>query len=266
MRSLLHSSVNIMALTATASKQLRRDVSKIIGMRNELVVTRLPSKTNITYTIVRFSVFEETFEPIAKKLYKEGPECPRIIVYCRTCDDCSTLYLYFKDFLGTKFTYPLGSPDLPGFRLIDMYMSSTEKVVQEEIVHLFCVESSLRLVVATVAFGMGVDCPNVRQVIHYGSPSDIVDYVQETGRAGRDGLQSLAILIHKSARGKKSPDENMSVYLGNKMTCRRDMLFGNFDNYVRTYDGPLCLCCDICYSQCMCSNCEKNYTPFVRIP
>ena len=145
-------------------------------------------------------------------------------------------------------------------------MSSTEKVVQEEIVHLFCVESSLRLVVATVAFGMGVDCPNVRQVIHYGSPSDIVDYVQETGRAGHDGLQSLAILIHKSARGKKSPDENMSVYLGNKMTCRRDMLFGNFDNYVRTYDGPLCLCCDICYSQCMCSNCEKNYTPFVRIP
>ena len=43
-------------------------------------------------------------------------------------------------------------------------MSSTEKVVQEEIVHLFCVESSLRLVVATVAFGMGVDCPNVCQV------------------------------------------------------------------------------------------------------
>ena len=49
MRSLLHSSVNTMALTATASKQLRRDVSKIIGMRNELVVARLPSKTNITY-------------------------------------------------------------------------------------------------------------------------------------------------------------------------------------------------------------------------
>ena len=137
MGNLLHSSVNIMALTATASKKLRRDVSKIIGMRNELVVATLPSKTNITYTIVCFSVIEETFEPIVKKLYKEGPECPIIIVYCRTCDDCSTLYLYFKDFLGTKFRYPLGSPDLPGFCLTDMYMSSTEKVVQEEIVHLF---------------------------------------------------------------------------------------------------------------------------------
>ena len=68
--------------------------------------------------------------------------------------------------------------------------------------------------------GMGIDCPNVRQEIYYGPPSDLVDYVQETRRAGRDGLQSLAILIHKSASGKKSPDENMSVYLWNKMTCR----------------------------------------------
>ncbi len=52
-------------------------------------------------------------------------------------------------------------------------MSGTEQTVQNAIFHLFCTKSALRLVVATIAFGMGVDCPDVRKVIHYGPPSDI---------------------------------------------------------------------------------------------
>ncbi len=62
------------------------------------------------------------------------------------------------------------------------YMSGTEQTVQNAIFHLFCTKSVLRLVVATIAFGMGVDCPDVRKVIYYGPPSDIEKYVQKTGR------------------------------------------------------------------------------------
>ncbi len=122
-KSLLHPNVNIMAVTATATTKLRKDVSRNIGLRNELIVEKLPAKTNIAYSIAHFSSFEESLKPVADRLMKEGPQCPRVIIYCRTRDDCSAIFLYLKDFLGVKFTHPLGSPDLPGFRLVDMYMT-----------------------------------------------------------------------------------------------------------------------------------------------
>lgn len=252
-----------MAVTATATTKLRKDVSRSIGLRNELIVAKLPAKTNIAYSIAHFSSFEESLKPVADRLMKEGPQCPRVIIYCRTRDDCSAIFLYLKDFLGVKFTHPLGSPDLPGFRLVDMYMSGTEQAVQDAIIHLFCTESLLRLVVATVAFGMGIDCLNVRQIIHYGPPNDIEQYVQETGRAWRDGLRSFATLINKRIKGKSCIDDKMCAYIRNDVECRRDQLFNNFDNYVRTYDGPQCLCCDLCYKQCVCGNCDQNFTSFI---
>ena len=82
--SLLPSNVNIMALTATASKQLWMDVSRIIGTTNELVVAKPPSKSNIMYTIATFSTIEETFLPIVKKVEKERVRCPRIAGIIKT--------------------------------------------------------------------------------------------------------------------------------------------------------------------------------------
>ena len=75
-----------------------------------------------------------------------------------------------------------------------MYHSCTDSVLKETISDLFSKKSHLRIVVATVAFGMGIDCPDVRQVIH-GPPEDLESYIQETGRAGLDGNQSLAVLL-----------------------------------------------------------------------
>ena len=197
------------------------------------------------YHLAKYSSMEETFILIAKRLQKEGSRCPRMIVYCRSFADCADLYEFFRDYLGLNFTEPTGAPDLPQFRIVDMYISCTDQIVKEQIMYRFSQDSALLIVVATVAFGMGVDCPDVRQVISFGSPNDLESYIQETGRAGRDSLPSLAVLVKKPVTGR-SIEKSMSNYIDNKSSCRRDVLFENFDSYTQTFNGPLCLCCDVC--------------------
>ena len=76
-----------------------------------------------------------------------------------------------------------------------MYHSCTDPEIKDHILLNFSKPSHLRVVVATIAFGMGVDCPDVHQIVHIGAPNDVESYIQETGRAGRDGMQSVAILF-----------------------------------------------------------------------
>ncbi len=83
------------------------------------------------------------------------------------------------------------------FRLVDMYTACTTKSVKDAIVRGFCKSGGvLRVVIATIAFGKGIDCPDVRTIIHWGPSPDSESYLQETGRAGRDGRQSFAVLYY----------------------------------------------------------------------
>ena len=78
---------------------------------------------------------------------------------------------------------------------MDIFTSVTDQSQKDGILDAFTRDSQLRIVIATIAFGMGIDCPDVRQIVHIGLPDDIVSYIQETGRAGRDGQLSLATLL-----------------------------------------------------------------------
>ena len=117
-----------------------------------------------------------------------------IIIFCRTYDEVTSVYYSFKQQLGKGFTEPPAVPDLIQFRLVDTYTQCTHQTVKDKILALLTSPLSLRVVITTIAFGMGVDCPDVRKVIHWGVPDDAEMYVQETERAGRDGLPSCALL------------------------------------------------------------------------
>jgi ATP-dependent DNA helicase RecQ len=255
-RSLLPKGVKVLAMTATATKSLRVKVSDVIGLANPLVIAVSPCKSNIIYAVSKFVSICETFTPILEKLRIERTALPRIIVYCRRYDDCSKLYKFFKRKLGDYFTEPVDAPDLSKFRLVEMFTGCTDEVVKSQIVTSFCSDSSLRIVVATIAFGMGINCPDVRQVIHLGAPEDRESYIQETGRGGRDGEPSLALLLTDSRNHHCNKD--MKEYRENSTTCRRDKLFEDTDNYTHLDLGTSCMCCDICAGNCICGECDQS--------
>lgn len=261
-RSILPSDVRIMALTATATKTVQVQVSKILGMHKPVVFAVPPCKKNIVYVLRRYDSIEILFQPILERVRLERKTMPKTIIYCRSYNNCSNLYIYFKTQLGSMFTDPPDAPDLSCFRVVDMYTSCTEEGVKTQILKSFNTEESpLRVVIATIAFGMGVDCKGVRQVIHFGATDDIESYIQETGRGGRDGKPSLALLL-KTRHCKRFADEEMKEYLDNNERCRRDFLFQDIHNYKHEDLGTMCMCCDLCFSKCTCGACYSNLSHF----
>ena len=147
---------------------------------------------------------------IVKSLDMQSPEIVSIslikdnnIVYC--VSEKSTILISRR----TQFTEPPGAPDLARFRLVDMYTHCTHQSVKDVILERFTSQSSLRIVIANIALGTGMDCPDVHQIIHWGVPDDEEMYVQEIGQAGRDGALSCVLLFH--GRGDLSCHETLLV-------------------------------------------------------
>ena len=262
LRSIVPSGVPVMALTATATKTLRQAVMTIIGMQNPSVIAINPCKMNLMYTVSSFDSIEKTFHPLVEKLRTERIRMPRTLIYTRQYHLCADMYLYFKKELGGEFTEPRNAPDLAKFRMVEMFLSVTDPTHKNTIISMFTSESQLRVVIATIAFGMGVDCPDIREVVHVGLPDDAESYVQESGRAGRDGKASVSVLL-RTKQGFHNVDKTMKDYCLNSDKCSRDKLFGEMDEYSHLDLGPKCLCCDVCSQSCQCGACAENHTNFI---
>lgn len=257
LRSLIPTSVNILALTATATTETFHIVVRRLAMSNP---TLTPNRDNISYKVHAKVDINELVTLLCIELKAKRCAFPKTLIFVRMYQHCSNLYMLIKKEMAASFTEPSGYPNTSKYRLVDMYtrVSTTEK--KEEVLKSFCVvDGTLRIVIATTAFGLGIDCPDIRRVIHWGLPTNFEEYVQEAGRAGRDGNESIAI-FYEGIGGRHSTQQ-MKSYVTNSTICRRKILFQNFLKYSeKDIMASGCKCCDICQAACTCPSCYVTIT------
>eukprot|EP00112_Aurelia_sp_Birch-Aquarium-sp1_P020529 Seg5310.3 transcript_id=Seg5310.3/GoldUCD/mRNA.D3Y31 product="ATP-dependent DNA helicase hus2/rqh1" protein_id=Seg5310.3/GoldUCD/D3Y31 len=242
-----------LVLTATATQQVTKAIIKKLELQRLLSFIKSPERTNIRYSLV--SVQQN--DPVKNLFYlleeirTEGCKAGRTLVFCRSKEHVRKLYRSFDNCL--KHLFP--EPDIKPY---EMFMATTEDTIKKHIIDSFGdAEGTVRVLFCTVAFGMGIDCKGLNNIIHYGPPSDVDDYCQETGRAGRSMEASHATLItYPRCTGSKNVTKEMKAYCRNRVKCRREMIFVNFPGE-RQVVTPMHTCCDICALSCKCDH-EKN--------
>ena len=151
-------------------------------------------------------------------------------MFCRSISACTKLYKYFLTCLRNDSYEPRGASQSICNRLFAMYHARVDEDDKKTILEAFQPgDSKCRLLFSTIAFGMGVDIPDIRTVIHYGPSSDIESYFQESGRAGRDGKDSRAVMYVYPGSLLGHVDNNMKAYCTlEEGKCRWDELLKHF--------------------------------------
>jgi ATP-dependent DNA helicase RecQ len=229
--------VPLIALTATADPHTREDIVQVLGLGEARRHVLSFDRPNIRYTVLEK---RRPMDQLVRFLARQGSEPG--IVYALSRKRVGEI----ADGLAARgvaaAAYHAGLP-------ADVRRDVQERFIRDE----------LQVVVATVAFGMGIDKPNVRFVVHYDLPKNIEGYYQETGRAGRDGLPSEALLLFGAQdvvtarlliENSDNPDQRrieshkLQAMIGfaESLTCRRRVLLGYFGEERREDCGN----CDIC--------------------
>ena len=229
----------IIALTATADPQTRNDIIRRLGLVDAQCLVTGFDRPNIRYIVLdKQKPFNQLKEFLAGHRDEAG------IVYALSRKRVEEVAGRLLEAGISAAPYHAGLPDGERRRVQEAFQ-----------------RDDVRIVVATVAFGMGIDKPNVRFVVHYDTPKNIESYYQETGRAGRDGLPAEALLLFgygdvAVARGiieaGGNPEQtrielhklNAMVGFAEARTCRRRVLLGYFGEPLEEDCGN----CDVCLS------------------
>ena len=220
-------------------------------MKNYHLIICNPNKCNIKYLVYPKKSIEGMLLPIVNDICLNGIMADRTIIFCKTYLDTLEVFKNLVCMLGRHDALVSSKSSRPN-RICEKYDGSTCSANQKLIVESFTKpDGVIRVVVATIAFGMGLDSPNVRAIIHWGTPSDISSYVQETGRGGRDNYLSKAILYYG---GHTAPNACpiLKEYCENTTRCRREILVSEFTES-EPIKKPFVLheCCDICERKIM---------------
>jgi ATP-dependent DNA helicase RecQ len=230
--------VPLMALTATATERVRLDIVKQLRLRAPRLYVASFNRPNLTYRVLAKSkAYEQVLHFVNLRSNESG------IVYCQSRKSAETVAMRLSDDGVSAKPYHAG-------------LDAKERSMNQE---LF-LRDEVRVICATIAFGMGINKPNVRFVVHHDLPKNVEGYYQETGRAGRDGLPSECLLLFSAGDAVKYSrfidevsDEKQRqiaavqlrqmVHFAESNECRRVALLRYFGEDFRE---PNCGGCDNC--------------------
>jgi len=172
----------VLALTATATPAVREDIVTQLGIPHTKPIVRGFDRPNLVYEVARTATEADKLRVLKAKF--SGPLKDALgIIYTATIKNTYAVAEYCGTELGIE---------------ADVYHSKLQKAERER-VHDRFMNEDVKIVVATNAFGLGIDKPNIRFVIHYDLPGSVEAYTQEAGRAGRDGLESTCLLLYRQS-------------------------------------------------------------------
>jgi ATP-dependent DNA helicase RecQ len=198
--------VSLHAYTATATARVRRDIAAQLGLRNPLELVGSFDRPNLVYrALARTNAKRQMLDVIERHRGESG------IIYCTSRREVDGLAAWLTDLGYRALPYHAGLSDQERSRNQDAFLSERADIV-----------------VATVAFGMGIDRSDVRFVVHAGAPRSLEHYQQESGRAGRDGLEAECVLIYSAADFLKW---RVMLERGNELTDASRALLRDMERY-----------------------------------